>query len=399
MPTTNHLLPNNATPWEKVVSLTSAARRGLPVDIIAWIDDPWKAPADALPWLAWAYSVDIWHADWTEEKKRKVIFDSFALHRLKGTIEGFRRHVALEDAMLRSYVRPPARGFRRPAVTDEQRQVWLDQLPQIRIYPFRQKALEPGIHYHAAGRMFRGTGFRQASLGSKYLGFRATIEYDGVEHPVRLDQLGAYVRLSFVIGESGASFRDHHFRNHGWRQLTTASFGVVTIRIDGQSLTRSAVTGLQPVDVQPIRVNEIHTTEPFRSFHNHHFRNHGWRLLTNAEDYIYDRISLYDPKNVPKGLSARWFRGHKRYGIQPFTGILRVEVPLQQPRIKGFGGYRSGFRIPTDMSQLNRVLDAVVVSKSYRDKILVDTRMHRVVQLGDRPRLGTFKLGEIRRIT
>lgn len=55
--------------------------------------DPDTCPVALLPYLAWALSVDRWDRDWTEETKRQVIRDAWAIHRHKGTISAIRRVV------------------------------------------------------------------------------------------------------------------------------------------------------------------------------------------------------------------------------------------------------------------------------------------------------------------
>ncbi|WP_294275772.1 phage tail protein I [uncultured Sphingomonas sp.] len=82
----NSLLPPNATLLER--ALEAGVRLPPEIDAMALadaIDDPAKAPAILLPWLAWGYSVDAWDADWSEAAKRAAIADSINLHRLKGT--------------------------------------------------------------------------------------------------------------------------------------------------------------------------------------------------------------------------------------------------------------------------------------------------------------------------
>ena len=55
--------------------------------------NPWKCPATFLPYLAWAFSVDSWDENWSEQDKRAVISESFWLHQRKGTIGALRRVV------------------------------------------------------------------------------------------------------------------------------------------------------------------------------------------------------------------------------------------------------------------------------------------------------------------
>lgn len=54
--------------------------------------NPWKCPAKFLPYLAWAFSVDRWDEQWSEEEKRTAVSESFRLHQLKGTPAAI-RHV------------------------------------------------------------------------------------------------------------------------------------------------------------------------------------------------------------------------------------------------------------------------------------------------------------------
>lgn len=88
------LLPANATALERALALTVGRLSDLkPVDTL-W--NPALCPAPALPWLAWALSVDEWDSDWTEAQQREVIAASIDIHRHKGTLWSIRR--ALEAA-------------------------------------------------------------------------------------------------------------------------------------------------------------------------------------------------------------------------------------------------------------------------------------------------------------
>ena len=80
------LLPPNATPLEQVIEQTMATsmdRLDVPIDTL-W--QPKTCPVAALPWLAWALSVDQWDEPWLESTQREVIQSSIAVHRNKGTL-------------------------------------------------------------------------------------------------------------------------------------------------------------------------------------------------------------------------------------------------------------------------------------------------------------------------
>lgn len=86
-----HLLPPNRSPLEARVAASHPL--ALPVPLRA-LYDPATCPVDLLPFLAWAFSVDHWSADWPENVKRRFIAESFAVHRMKGTRTAIDRALA-----------------------------------------------------------------------------------------------------------------------------------------------------------------------------------------------------------------------------------------------------------------------------------------------------------------
>lgn len=88
----SHLLPLGSTPLEKRAAeiLKSAVEN--PV-IIADLINPERCPPQLLAYLAWAFSVDKWDENWTDEVKRIAIKQSFFVHKHKGTIAAVKRVV------------------------------------------------------------------------------------------------------------------------------------------------------------------------------------------------------------------------------------------------------------------------------------------------------------------
>lgn len=85
------LLPSNALPSERALSI--AARFGddlLPEDIKKlW--RPQEAPSAFLPFLAWGLHVDFWRDELDSQAKRNLIAGAFEWHRLEGTFGAIRR--------------------------------------------------------------------------------------------------------------------------------------------------------------------------------------------------------------------------------------------------------------------------------------------------------------------
>ncbi|MGE4490767.1 MAG: phage tail protein I [Kiritimatiellales bacterium] len=70
-----------------IFAMDIAVRNAMQIDSspLTLMTDPDTCPADVLPFLAWAYSVDEWPAGVTEEEKRALIKASIAVHKNKGT--------------------------------------------------------------------------------------------------------------------------------------------------------------------------------------------------------------------------------------------------------------------------------------------------------------------------
>lgn len=88
----DRLLPPGSSVLEVAAAKTAADIERVPVPLRAlW--DPMQCPAELLPYLAWALSVDRWDYDWPEATKRNVIASSFFVHQHKGTISALHRVV------------------------------------------------------------------------------------------------------------------------------------------------------------------------------------------------------------------------------------------------------------------------------------------------------------------
>ncbi|AZV77885.1 phage tail protein I [Parasedimentitalea marina] len=87
------ILPPNSTALER--ALEQAIGKSKPdLTAVATLMNPDTCPAPLLGWLAWAFSVDVWGAAWSEAEKRDTIRQSIAVHRVKGTRGAVRRVLA-----------------------------------------------------------------------------------------------------------------------------------------------------------------------------------------------------------------------------------------------------------------------------------------------------------------
>lgn len=83
------LLPPNSTRAERSLEAAISSASDLPAPLRSlW--NPDTCPADALPWLAWALSLDAWQPYWPESVKRQRIRDAIEIQRRKGTAKSVR---------------------------------------------------------------------------------------------------------------------------------------------------------------------------------------------------------------------------------------------------------------------------------------------------------------------
>ncbi|MCI4210888.1 phage tail protein I [Dickeya dianthicola] len=88
----NSLLPPSASDFMRHVASSTQHLSEIAVDLdTLW--DVGRCPAQLLPYLAWALSVDRWDKRWSEQTKRQVIKAAWLVHRQKGTIAALRRVV------------------------------------------------------------------------------------------------------------------------------------------------------------------------------------------------------------------------------------------------------------------------------------------------------------------
>lgn len=89
------ILPPNRTSLEQAMDLLTAARlQGVDTPLRdLW--SPTACPADLLPWLAWALSIDEWDPAWPETTRRARIAQAIAVQRRKGTIDSVRRVIGV----------------------------------------------------------------------------------------------------------------------------------------------------------------------------------------------------------------------------------------------------------------------------------------------------------------
>lgn len=422
------LLPPNRTPFESAVATLGGERRALPTDLVASVWNPLTCPADLLSYLAWGLSVDVWDEAWPETKKREVCRNAFKLHRLKTTPAGVKAHVALAGAEVRKIVRPPATGFIYAAMTPEQKRAWLDILPQVRVYPYynRSTAVRRAFLRGPGARHQYLVGHMRKSRGLSLYGKRATIYDRGVETPVAYEALdGNTVERVFIGSRRKRNWLGTAHVGTGYIQSSSAEKNTVTIRVGDAAPSFAIGRGVAPVDVQPQRIAQGRIAPKPRAFLGRpRFyptnnppglvdlgdgatlegitlgRDVGQRFLkrSHAPLMIYDRVSLYDQTRVGARRKTRSHLGHMRLGIPEFTAEMKIFVPMKRHKRRAAKWLGVGHLRAASMAPLHKAIEAVRVSKAFRDTVLIDTTNYGRVKFSGGLRFGEFTFGEIKEV-
>jgi hypothetical protein len=284
-------------------------------------------------------------------------------------------------------------------MSEEQRIVWLDSLPQVRIYPFFTRAIaKHRLFSTGAGvrHQFHGRGWLRDSRGASLLGRRATYFDRGVETPVTITGLEGGAVEQLLLGGRPRP-RMWHGTGFGRGNLTrsTAALNVVTVRASSEAETFAIARGVEPVDVRPQRIAQQRVAPAARSFFG---RRGGFHRSSHGPMLIYDRIALNDPARLGARRKVRSWHGRGRFGIPEFTAELKIKVPMERSRRRSGRWHGVGFRKAADMTPLHKAIEAVRVSKAFRDTVLIDTVTHRKAEFGSGLRFGEFHFGQIREV-
>ena len=402
------LLPQNAKSWELAHEITDALRWDL-IDP-QWIvrqTEPMTCDPAVLPVIAWERSVDLWYDDWSLERKRHVAANWYAYERLKGKVEGYRQFFALVGSTLKSVTAPLQEIFPEPGWTDAEREAFLAQFCQIRIYP-----LVPVIEFND-GLFLAAEAFSDAFVNdvapTPYSVTIDTVVREARLFDPRTAQETALTRREMVeqtvhFGQAYQfedvilpAVRDGLYVNDYLDQTRFLAVDDAPERIIRAAIERPyevAVSSPQWSTVVPdgklISIRPDLIREPFDDvgpFLDAMEVGLGEGCYLSADlawQHIYERFYLYDrerDRDLPAGEGGSYV-GHAQLGIPPFTADLKVEV-LGQRDPDEFADYPDGYLIPDDLTRLERTLEATRACMSDRDTIYLITQTRRERRFGD----------------
>lgn len=396
----------NSTPWEKAVERASGERwDALDIDIIRRSRDPWTCPEHLLNFLAYDLSIDLWDKTWQTEIKRAVIADWYRLHARKGTQWGISRHVEIIGGRVVKVVAPPQKAFPGTPLSPDERQAFLDLMPQVRIYPYYARGVAfQGAFTGPRSRVFCGAFYpKNHSARERYRRFARLYEpRDGslidltFSERVRETFTGQAVEYEEIVlpKEKGAAFYAGRARGRiflGRRGVPERTFRVSIDRPYDFSRSRPQdrtwLPDLATINLYPEHVFEQGTARPRQFFAGRCLTRAATNTLrSTAWQRIYERFYRHDPARTYMVRRGQAFAGHMRLGMKPYHAELTVETYSRRHRRAFYTGRPlwRGMSFRRDRDKLDGILGAVRIAKALRDKVLVNTITHRHATFGDR---------------
>ncbi|WP_085633544.1 phage tail protein I [Marivita cryptomonadis] len=415
--TTDSLLPDNRTAFEEAVDVTGARASTLR-DGLRDLVKPFDIPSPHLPWLSWGLSVDLWRDTWPEEKQRVQTARSLPFHAIKGTQTAVAQALEVMGAEARRFVVPPAKTYLSKALTETERAAYLDRFAQLRVYPFVARGVS-GINTRflsapdGPGTSFMGPANPVSASGTKYVR-TATVFDRGAEETITIrsvtpERVGDFNAISYdevVLGPkptaavhlnappkaSAYLIDDFSVRRRMIRIPRAARY---SYRLGREQYTTVLPDG-DLIDVRPQMIAEEHPAQQRSIFPG----GTGQRVLgaclpeTIAWQHLFERWHIHDPD---RALDVRHQSTH--------LGVTRLGMPAYHAevltRIKGrrhprtAGAFVNGYMVATSQTPITDAREAVMVSKSLRDKVLINTKTYRLPRAGDRHPVGSITLGDL----
>lgn len=105
---------------------------------------------------------------------------------------------------------------------------------------------------------------------------------------------------------------------------------------------------------------------------------------SNAWQFMYEVYYLFDADRVPDARKSSVYMGNARFGIPKYHAEALIRIATKMPRFyASTTRYLRGFFRPKQNEAIPRLLRGVRASMAVRDTVLVDTNVHRTIQVRD----------------
>lgn len=328
---------------------------------------------------------EAWKRAQTDAERRYLIDHAHERKRTVGTDAGMIQAVTEAGGELRKIWAQPNKLFLSAAASPAERNAWLSQHPELRLYPRRVPGLKEGAF--TTGE-FLGVCFPSVSTALTRSRLRATLVKQGIETELETTswQLASAEKevVTEVVIPSKRGFASFLGQPMSFAASTDASLRRIVLRdialyteSTAQLGLRTITPGLKPLDADGEMIAEVRPAPASASFLG---RCPRFLVRLDAELAQYRRIRLFDP-NVPAARTrAASHLGYSRLTIPPRCAEMQIAFfGRKHPKLRFLGQPCAS---AGDREPLARLLANMRLAKRFSDSILVDTRIFRPVRAG-----------------
>lgn len=397
------LLPRNATAWESSQSLTDAARWPLPTHLVKEVWNPQTCPLDLLPYLAAGLGLEIWHDNWDEETKRRVVADIWRLKRNKTKLKGLQGYARLENATIVKAIRPRDKVFCVEPRSDEERGRIEASMPQIHIFPSAQSfAAYAGMGFLGFALDYNFT-LAPSDAGERFSERAVYVDGD-TQVRCTVTGLAGTLSVSTRIALATPTSIARYFLGAALAGMALfdndADTRVITITPDKAALSFAVPTGAVPSTVRPVPKSDL-VPAPVDMAFAWRFAL-GWSSTLHPDDaatHMYDSLTLFDIARIRHPGAAVSFWGWTSFGCEPYTAELTAKIELGGVAWPFPGPLGLATAVEPDLDPFWNALAALRVAQAERDEVLVSTRLYEPITFDSGYLFGQFeRFGDLRKV-
>lgn len=336
-----------------------------------------------------------WHSALSDDQRRHLVDQAYTRHRTRGTDAGLRREAAEAGAEIRKIIAPPHKFFVSADYTPAERNAWLANMPEVRLYSRREPGQAGAVAF--AGRMFPGYKcFAVRSDALERSRIKATLVKSGIETPletwdVEIASIQKQAVNTVVIpGKTGSRlFSGRMFPGYkcfvvnsdaSTRQLILRDVAYYSEPTAKRSL-RAVQPGLKPIDADGEMIVEPHSATTGAAFAGRMFPGYKCFVLpSRAYLHHYRRIKLHDPNAPVTRARAASHVGVSRMGMPPHHAHL--EAALFGRRNPLWGRFAGQPVVTGNRQPLQRLLANLRLAKRESDVLTLSTKVFKPLRAG-----------------
>ncbi len=395
------LLPRNASPFERALEQGMAQRiEQLDAEAPARFHRPATLPEAHLPFLAWEVDVPLW-LNFSEAERRALIAQSPDLHRLAGTLTGARRLASWAGGTVVRAVTRRNRAFAGATLSAAEREAWLQRLPELRIYTFRQRG-QAHATAHLLGRVHPARRFAVPSTARARFAERATWVRNSIETDLTVWTLESNAQQTRAtttrrVAAPGTAREGWRFAGRVLRTSSAASRLYTlseTSNIQSEAWSLSARMLPVPDNLNPVTVGMDDVAQPGIGNAQRYSCSilRGQQLTpSTARDRLYRRARLADSSIPPaaRGRGAYMTRG--RLSPPAWRAELKTEI---RGTARGAWRYLSGALPRHDAQRLDTVKSAIEWGRPAAAEWRIDTHTRAQARAGIQYTAGPLRAGQ-----